>query len=190
MNEIIVGTLFSLTLWLPSPAQASIDSLRVHSLKEGRIEFFALGRPSMLKIHGDSHSMSGHLDREKNKFSGAFEIPMSTFDTGMKIRNDHLLDRIFEAKKFERAKLKIVELQLPAGHPEGSENIPFTGRLNFHGVEHEIKGLADLDFKDQKPRFEARFDLDLTDFDIQPPEFMGMRVENRVRISARGEVLP
>jgi polyisoprenoid-binding protein YceI len=153
----------------------------------GSLEFFAIGKPSMLKIHGESAQMTGVLNRDGDQVTGDLEIPLASFETGMKVRNDHLKEKVFETSKFEKAKLTIVTLTLPTGKTGELKDLPFTGKLALHGVEKDVSGTATFTVSDKTLGFEAQLDVKMSDFQMPPPEFMGMTIQDQVKVNAKGE---
>jgi polyisoprenoid-binding protein YceI len=154
---------------------------------EGALEFFAIGKPSMLKIHGESKAMTGELNRSGADVTGNFQIPLDSFTTGMGVRDTHLKEKIFEIKKFDKATLKITKLQIPGGKAGDYKGLDFTGTLNFHGVDKDIAGKADVTVTDTSIKFDTTAEVNLSDFKIDQPEFMGMTVQDKVKIEAKGE---
>lgn len=156
-------------------------------VSDGAIEFFATGKPSMLKIHGESKVATGQLIRSGNAVTGDLQVPLDSFTTGMGVRDSHLKEKIFETKKFDKATLKIVKLQLPDVKPGDYKAVDFTAKLNFHGVEKDLAGKADLTLADSSIKFDATVEMNLTDYQVTPPEFMGMSVQDKVKFEAKGE---
>jgi polyisoprenoid-binding protein YceI len=157
------------------------------SVANGTLEFFAIGKPSMLKIHGESTAMTGTLTRDVDTVTGAFEIPLNSFETGMSVRNNHLKEKVFETSKFDKSKLTITKLTLPAGKTGELKDLPFTGKLNLHGVDKDVSGTATVMVGDKTLGFSAQFEVKLSDFQIPPPEFMGMTMQDVVKVSAKGD---
>ena len=157
------------------------------AVNAGALEFFAIGKPSMLKIHGESAQMTGNLNRDGNSVTGVLEIPLESFETGMKVRNDHLKNKVFETSKFDKAKLTIVTLTLPEGKSGELKDLPFTGKLMLHGVEKDVNGVASLNAQEKTMGFNAELNVKMSDFQMPQPEFMGMTVQDQVKISAKGE---
>jgi polyisoprenoid-binding protein YceI len=158
-----------------------------YAVAAGNLEFFAIGKPSMLKIHGASTSMSGTLTKDENSLTGALEIPLTSFETGMKVRNEHLKEKVFETSKFDKAKLTITALTLPTGKSGELKDLPFTGKLNLHGVDHDVSGTATVTMADKVVSFDAQFEVKMSDYQIQAPEFMGMSMQDQIKITAKGD---
>jgi polyisoprenoid-binding protein YceI len=149
----------------------------------GKVDFFAIGKPSMLKVHGENTALKGSLKKDGDKISGKFLIPMKGFVTGMKLRDDHLRDKVFSVSQYPTA-----ELTVESFAAKTNESVPFTGKLKFHGVEKEIKGEVKASAGEKEILIQAaKFDMKMTDFNISPPEFAGMKMEDDVRIEVSGQ---
>ena len=167
----------------PTPAEKTGSALPI---KSGSVEFFALGRPSMLKIHGESQALGGSLTRSGNELTGELKIPLNSFTTGMTTRDNHLKEKVFETSKFDTAILTITSLTLPSASGV-FKDLPFSGKLNLHGVVKDVKGTSQLTVSDATTLFAAHIEVKLTDYQITPPEFMGMSIQDDVKIDAKGE---
>ena len=158
-------------------------------LKNGKVEFFALGKPSMLKIHGASDKITGSMHKVSGGYQGKFTVPNDSFETGMGVRDTHLKEKIFESSKYPTSELVIDSLKIPEGKTGVMEQIPFSGTFKFHGVEKKVDGKADLIQSDKSLNFIAKFTVNLTDYQITPPEFMGMTIQNEVKIESKGDIV-
>jgi hypothetical protein len=165
----------------PKPVEAPL------TLQNGTVEFFALGKPSMLKIHGVNSKLEGTLTPGKDQWGGSFKLKPVDFETGMKIRDEHLRERVFEVTKFETSEFKFDQLKVPFVKTGSAKDIDFKGTLTLHGVKKEITGKLELDRSADKAQFDAKFEINLTDFSITPPEFMGMTIQNTVKVTVKGE---
>jgi polyisoprenoid-binding protein YceI len=58
----------------------------------------------------------------------------------------------------------------------------FAGTLKLHGVSKAIGGSAELKREASGVRVTASFPLLLTDFGIEPPQYMGVGVGNRLQV--------
>ena len=154
----------------------------VYHSTAGKIDFYALGKPSMLKIHGDAKTVEGTLQKVGDEFSGHFQMKMNDLSTGIGMRDSHMRNKIFEVEKYPTA-----EMTLKPIHAKSGEKTAFSGTLKFHGVEKEVQGETTLKLSDNKVGYDSTFKILLTDFNIQPPDFAGMRVENEIRVELSGE---
>jgi polyisoprenoid-binding protein YceI len=157
------------------------------AITHGKIDFYSIGKPSMLKIHGETDQMTGSLELTNETLEGSFEVSMKSFSTGMSLRDDHLKKKVFEVDRFEKAKVTLDPLAFKSQLLGSQEALPFTGKLAFHGLEKPIRGTATIKNSASLIEVSAEFSVKLTDFAIAPPEFMGMSIQDEVKISATGD---
>ncbi len=152
----------------------------------GHVDFFVTGKPSMLKIHGTNDALKGNLVMKNGVLSGVFNIPMKEFVTGMTLRDEHLKNKAFEVSTYPDSLLTLdpVNTKNISG-----ESIAFTGKLKFHGVEKNVAGQVKLLVQNKEVQHQASFTIKLTDFNIPPPEFAGMKIQDDVTIKVDGKAI-
>ncbi len=192
MNRII-KTVSQLVLFFAigaSPALASTPKKAIDetTFKEdrGHVDFYVTGKPSMLKIHGTNDALKGALVIKGKTLRGKFIIPMNEFATGMTLRDEHLKNKAFEVKTYPDSQLTLnpVDLKNMTG-----DTVAFTGKLKFHGVEKNVSGQVKLLVQNKEVSHQASFAIKLTDFNIPPPEFAGMKILDDVTIQVDGKAL-
>jgi polyisoprenoid-binding protein YceI len=145
---------------------------------------------SVETIHGVTHAVTGKavLDFGKGEGSAELAIPVTSLDTGIPTRNEHLQsdkwmdaakhpDIVFKAKSLKREK---------ADEKTGKETWSYEGDMTIHGVTKAMKGEASVQripadlSKVLGPgewiKVKASFDVTLADFDVKIPEGVGPKV--------------
>jgi polyisoprenoid-binding protein YceI len=116
--------------------------------------------------------------------TGEIAVDLSTIDTGIGLRNQHLRENYLEVGKgagFDKAVLSDIHLaDVDKEAFQGST--AFTATLLLHGVKREIAGKADLRTEGTARRVRAEFPLTLTDFAVAPPEYLGVGVGTRLLV--------
>ncbi|KYG70703.1 YceI family protein [Bdellovibrio bacteriovorus] len=171
---IIIIALFNL------PALAAIEMKSVPS--QGSVQFEAIGKPSMMKIKGQAQGPSGILTLADSKVQGEMNFALETLDTGIDLRNEHMKEKYLEVKKYPQAKLIIKDLSLPSSwNPQNAklQDHPFKGLLHLHGVEKEVEGTLSIS---EKLKTEARFEIKISDFKIDIPSYLGIKVADVVKV--------
>lgn len=135
-------------------------------------------------------SLTGTLALESEKpaaLAGEVSIDLTTIDTGIALRNQHLRETYLEVGKgkgFDKA--VITDVRLAGANTEAFEGrTPFTGNLLLHGVSHAVEGTADIRNDPAGRRVRAEFPLVLTDFGIAPPEYLGVGVATRILVKVQ-----
>lgn len=169
--------MFALGLFASSVAQAA--PLKVNTCA---VTFLATGKPGFLKVNGQGADCKGTLESDAKGISGEVTVPMSKFVTGIDLRDDHMKKKYFEVEKYPNATLKITKFETSG--KDGESKGPFTGTLNFHGVEKPISGTAVSKVGGGKNAIEADFTLNLDDFKLEVPTYAGVTVANKVDVKA------
>jgi len=158
------------------------DPIENYRLSAGKIEFFAVGKPSMLKVHGTGKSLDGSLNKNNDEVTGHFTVKMDDFSSGLSLRDSHTKSKVFDVEHFPTA-----EFTLKSIKPKSNVKTKFVGVLKFHGIEKEVQGDTTMNITPDKMGFESTFTILLSDFNIQPPEFAGMKINNEVSVEVSGE---
>jgi polyisoprenoid-binding protein YceI len=118
-------------------------------------------------------------------FDGSLAVDLRTIDTGIALRNDHLREKYLEVDKgagYEQAVLSDVVLQgLSADAPTGKGS--FTGSLMLHGVKKIVTGPAEIRQAGTGWRVRASFPVNLPDYNIDKPRYLGVGVKDTVQVS-------
>src|SRR5262245_26546375 len=118
-------------------------------------------------------------------FDGSLAVDLRTIDTGIALRNDHLKEKYLEVDKgagYEQAVRSDVVLQgLNADAPAGKGS--FTGSLMLHGVKKTVTGPAEIRQAGTGWRVRASFPVNLPDYNIDKPRYLGVGVKDTVQVS-------
>ena len=121
---------------------------------------------------------------------GSLAVDLRTLDTGIGLRNEHLREKYLEVNKgtgFDSATLSAIDLTgISAVAPEGKGS--FTGLLTVHGVAKTVTGAVDVRRAASGLRVEASFRLDLSDYGIAKPRYLGIGVTNTVQVEVAFDV--
>jgi polyisoprenoid-binding protein YceI len=109
-------------------------------------------------------------------------VPIDSLKSGIGLRDKHML-KALESVKFDTTKIVIndSDVKRPSDGPVTSST---TGKLTLHGVTHDVRvaydasqsatGLIDV---------KAKFSIDITDYGIAPPSYLGVSVKPQVDVS-------
>jgi polyisoprenoid-binding protein YceI len=118
-------------------------------------------------------------------FDGALTVDLRTLDTGIGLRNDHLREKYLEVEKgagYDRAVLSDIDLQgLNTDAQEGKGS--FTGSLMLHGVKKTVSGPLEIRKGNTGLRVRASFPVNLPDYNIAEPRYLGVGVRNTVQVT-------
>jgi hypothetical protein len=117
-------------------------------------------------------------------FDGTIVVDLTTLDSGIALRNEHLRDNYLEVGRgtgYHDAVLS--ELKMSGVDPRtfsGSTN--FTGTLLLHGTKRSVAGTARVKREGGAARIEATFTVPVADYGIPKPTYLGVGVKNDVQI--------
>jgi polyisoprenoid-binding protein YceI len=118
-------------------------------------------------------------------FDGSLAVDLRSIDTGIALRNDHLREKYLEVDKgagYEQAVLSDVMLQgVNADAPTGKGS--FTGSLMLHGVKKTVTGPVEIRQAGTGWRVRASFPVNLPDYNIDKPRYLGVGVKDTVQVS-------
>lgn len=182
LNKLNIEKYLILTIILLSNVSLSAEIKSIPSA--GKVEFEAVGRPSMIKIKGAGEGVTTNLKVNVNKISGDVSFKLATLTTGIELRDEHMRDKYLHVKDFPEAKIVFNEFQMPAGWTVKTPKVvtsSFRGKLILHGVEREITGLYTIDPTQLKST--ASFEVKLSDFKIDVPVYLGVKVADIVKVN-------
>jgi polyisoprenoid-binding protein YceI len=115
---------------------------------------------------------------------GSFAVDLRTLDTGISLRNEHLRKTYLEVDKgpgYDQATVSEIELKgvnIDAPPAKGS----FAGSLTLHGTKKRVTGSVDVRPADGGLRINAAFPVNLSDYGISEPRYLGIGVKNTVQV--------
>jgi polyisoprenoid-binding protein YceI len=132
-------------------------------------------------------ALTGTLTLEGAKparLAGDVSMDLSTIDTGIALRNQHLKENYLEVAKGEGFnKAVLSDINLPeVGGETFDGTTPFTGTLLLHGVKKPVAGTVEIHSEGTSRRVRAEFPLVLTDWAVTPPEYLGVGVGSRLLV--------
>jgi polyisoprenoid-binding protein YceI len=110
-----------------------------------------------------------------------FEVPLTTIDTGIGLRNRHMRDNYLHTDQFPLAiytgKLSRYEKQ-----NDSTYDVLVEGKMKMHGEENPISAHGTVIHSDKGLRVTALFAIKLTDFKIKIPQLMFMKISETIRL--------
>ena len=125
-------------------------------------------------------------------FDGSLAVDLRSLDTGIGLRNDHMKEKYLEVDKgagYDKAVLSDIEVKgLNADAPDGKGS--FTGSLMLHGVKKTVSGPAEVRKAGAGLRVKASFPVNLPDYNIAEPRYLGVGVKNTVQVEVTFTATP
>lgn len=110
---------------------------------------------------------------------GALSVDLRTLKTGIGLRDRHMRDNYLEVAKgpgFETATLEGIQIEKLDG------KTTFNGTLVLHGERRAVSGLATIARQGGGYTVEAEFPVRVSEFNIPKPSYLGVGVQDQVRI--------
>lgn len=183
MKLILIAT--SLLFSSFSFAEGNLTKVIDLATQDSKVEFFAVGKPSMLKINGTGGKIKGQIEVMSNIVKGILKVPLADLSTGIALRDEHMKKKYLETDKFPEASLQITDFKMDKDYlkVKGSQkNIPFTGKLTVHGIEKDVTGTADLESDDKVLTILAKTNTNISNHKIDLPTYLGVKVADEVAI--------
>ena len=180
-RKLVAGTLVALALTAGGPQAAADSTWRV---AQGDVRVTVPLRPGG-SFEARTPSLAGVLTlsgARPAQLAGELVVDLATIDTGIDLRNRHLRENYLEIAKgagYDKAVLSEIRLAEVAGD-EFEGRSPFIGSLRMHNVTKPIAGTAEIRRDGAAVRVTATFQIQLTDFAVEPPMYMGVGVGNKL----------
>jgi polyisoprenoid-binding protein YceI len=117
---------------------------------------------------------------------GSVVVDLRTLDSGVSLRNEHMREKYLEVDKapeYGQAVLSEIALKgLSSDRPAGKGS--FTASLTLHGVKKAVTGAVDVHPAGEGLRVKASFPINLSDYNISEPRYLGVGVKNTVQVEA------
>ena len=158
---------------------------------QGKIEFHAVGRPSMIKVNGEGKGPDGTITitsagaGASSKVSGDLTFDMTTLNSGISMRDDHMKNKYLEVGKFPQAKLHLTEVSLPekwSAQTPVAKDVPFKGEMTLHGQTKPVTGKFDVSGDSAKMNAKVNFEINIAEYGVEIPVYLGITVKNDVPV--------
>lgn len=111
-----------------------------------------------------------------------FEVDLKSVDTGIGLRNRHMRENYLHTDKYPMTwfKGKIINA---VKENDGRAKVTVEGDMFIHGVTKKIKVEGYISTNNQGSyRLQSKFDVKLTDYKIEVPQFMFMRISEVIQL--------
>jgi polyisoprenoid-binding protein YceI len=143
----------------------------------GEVTFTAHG-PAGLKIEGQSSAVSSAADPT----TIAFTLELSSLKTGIEVRDRHMREDL-QVQTYPTAELRVPRSGMQLPPPGGEVKSTCHGALTLHGqtrdvtISYDAKRTSGYDVS-------SSFQIDVRDYGIAPPTYLGVAVKPDVQIAA------
>lgn len=154
-----------------------------YKISSGSVTFLATGKPGFLRVNGEGGKPVGMftMDPGHTKVtSGNIVVHLDEFETGISMRDRHMKEKYLETKKFPDAIFNAAPLAFKDGKLPGETDLK--GTLTLHGVTKPVTANVKVAAKKFFMEIEADFEIILSDFKIEIPQYAGIIVAEKVKV--------
>jgi polyisoprenoid-binding protein YceI len=143
------------------------------------VEFLATATAG-LKVHGESPDLSA------SEANGALTLTaaIAGLKTGIGLRDTHL-KKYLEAEKYPSATLVVDRSTLKIPDDNATVAAEATGQLTIHGVTRPTTFQYEAKRTGSDYLVQGKLHVSLPDFKIEQPCFLGVCVENQIKVKAK-----
>lgn len=184
-------------LAMPVMAASSLRNFEVALDHHSPNEASFTSKAAIVRFTGRTDKVTGTLSIDVDNVSnagGAMTVDVSSLDTGIGMRNEHMKKTI-EAEKFPTATFKLTKLSVPGNKLKRNAIVTGTavGQMTLHGVTRTVSAPVELTFLPQEDanyragdwvEVDSTFKLKLSDYQIQlPAPVLGVKVSDELEIN-------
>lgn len=179
---------FAVAVAVAAPGPGGVGS--GYFAKGGRIGFNVGSNIPFLSVTGSSSAISGSGE---GALAGdvatvrnlRFEVDPKSFKTGMKIRDDHLHEKVFKTSdgSFPSLVLRAEEFQAKLNPKTSKWEGTLNAQLTMHGVTKPVSLNASLEKKGKGAVVSAEGSVKTSDFGVATISYSGATVNDKVAIS-------
>ena len=165
-------------------ANLSAMEYQVDKTKDNMVLF--VSQAPVESFDGSTNSIDGYVlwkgDNPLNQCEFYFEVDLSTFDTGIGMRNQHMRDNYLETDKFRYAIFTGTLTSIDTLDIENTYDVVVDGMLNLHGVEqpYTMDGRVSLDADTMN--VQCGFEVMLEQHKIKVPKIMFVKISPIIQL--------
>lgn len=143
------------------------------------IEFTAPCSVKSMTIKGQASELTGQALRTGDRItSGEVKVPVKSLKTGMAMRDEHMRERIFKAADGTYPDLTFKATQSNCATGSAEMHCSIQGLFSIRGTEKP----ATFDCTSTDQNLSCRSNLKLSDYSIEQPSQLGIKVSNDISV--------
>lgn len=197
MTRKVLLSMFALAMavgTMHSVQAASNAKFTVEGSEESRVQF--ISKAPLETISGVGHTVTGDIDVDPgaiSKAKGKIELDVASIRTSVDLRDEHLRsDAWLDAKKYPKIKFELGKIEgADKLTPNQAVDVKVKGKLTMHGVTREETATAKVRWVPEKGlRVQANFKVKLTDYKIEVPSVVRLKVSDDIELNVMLSVKP
>jgi hypothetical protein len=173
--------------WVAAAGAVLCFSLAAHaklSKVAGPEVSFTLIGPAGMKIVGTGNDMRVNDDGQAVKVT----VPLAGMKTGISIRDKHMHEKYLQTPNYPTAELQVPRSGLKILGGGGNVNQETTGTLVLHGKSKPVTFRYKGSREGSKLKVQGTMHLNMNDFGIEVPSYLGVTVKPDVDVVAQFDV--
>ncbi len=157
--------------------------------KTGYVSF--LSETMLENIFGESNEASSLVDLKTGEI--VYSIPIKSFHFKIKLMEEHFNENYMESEKFPKALFsgKLEGFDKFSINSTSPQSFKVSGEMTMHGVKKQITSMAILTaISKTRLHGETTFKLKPTDYSIEIPSAVGMKIAEEVDIKVKADYGP
>ena len=175
------------SLWVPAAGAVLCFSLAAHAKlsKVGGPEVsFTLVGPAGMKIVGNGNDLRVADDGTAVKV----QVPLASMKTGISIRDKHMHEKYLQTPNYPNAELNVARSALKIPAAGGNVAQDAAGTLTLHGKSKPVNFHYTSSRDGTKLKVHGTMHLNMNDFGIEVPVYLGVTVKPDVDVVAQFDV--
>jgi polyisoprenoid-binding protein YceI len=155
----------------------------VDKQKNNLVKF--ISKTPIESFEGVTNQIDGYMywdnDDLTNKSQLYFEVNLDALDTGIGLRNRHMKENYLETFRYPYAQFngKVVKEEKVS---DIKSKVTVEGEMFIHGVAKKINLQGTVEKNKPSYRIQTEFTIKLSDFKIEVPSLMFMRISEEIRL--------
>ncbi len=133
--------------------------------------------------------VTGDVRIEEQQGTIVVTVPLAGLKTGIGLRDRHLREKYLETDKHPNAELRVARSAIKFPDPGAAVSQNVTGSLSLHGTTRPTPFNYAARRDGSTYRVNGAMRVNLQDFGIKTPSFMGVTVNNAIDIKVQFQVL-
>ena len=143
------------------------------TLKKSKVVFNATGSPGFLTFEG----VTKEATLTDDDGSLVFTVPMSSVDTGIALRDEHMRDTYVEVAQFPNAELKLTRAEVTWPEDGAKSSGELKGGFTAHGVTVEVPVTYSIKNAKGTYKISASFPFNTQELGIAIPSYLGVTID-------------
>ena len=182
----------TLSLGLFSAATALAADFTIKPAQDKNLVVFT-SKATLESFTGKTKQVSGQVSCDPANLGDSVtvqvEVDLASLDTGIPMRNKHMRENHLETDKYPKAVFeggRIIDASARTLSPGTTVHLRLAGQFDLHGVKRPLEAPVDVtQARDGTLQITTHFDVALADYNINRPQFLVMKLEDKQHVTVQ-----